>query len=441
MMTITACFVAAAASGPSLWANGWKVVGPPMGFWPLAALALLFVYYFLVYRLLLGVPSQAATIPQYAPPNNASPMLLRFMERRTFDEKSFAAAVLDLAARGYMETTGGHSEPYVFWRGKDYMSIEASLPPDEQVLAHALFKDGDILRIDLGHAGLIQHLKKTMIECTESLIAPYFRSARGYIIGGILLAITTFLALIIQTMAGGSAMVACVMIVVFGSIATFAWNTVIRSIRQSLDRRSLLGWLMAIGASASAIPALVLSIACVLLLVLVARLTSVAFAVYLLGALLAIAVSSRRPRVLTEAGRQFLDAIDGYRHFLATVEADQLNRISSSTTAPEMINKALPYAVAFDLEHRWASQRFAHAFGFAGGEYVSSSRLGSGSILPQGVKLPNPFDMLALAAFLSDVAPSINGALAEAHLQGRSPYSNTQEVLQVLDARSRAKRR
>jgi len=198
---------------------------------------------------------------------------------------------------------------------------------------------------------------------------------------------------------------------------------------------------MAIGASASAIPALVLSIACVLLLVLVARLTSVAFAVYLLGALLAIAVSSRRPRVLTEAGRQFLDAIDGYRHFLATVEADQLNRISSSTTAPEMINKALPYAVAFDLEHRWASQRFAHAFGFAGGEYVSSSRLGSGSILPQGVKLPNPFDMLALAAFLSDVAPSINGALAEAHLQGRSPYSNTQEVLQVLDARSRAKRR
>ncbi|MBZ5616544.1 MAG: hypothetical protein LAO23_21255 [Acidobacteriia bacterium] len=60
-------------------------------------------------------------------------------------------------------------------------------------------------------------------------------------------------------------------------------------------------------------------------------------------------------------------------------------------------------ALAFDLEHRWASLRFAHAFGCAGGEYVSSKRVEVGDVLPQGMKLPNPFDLLSLANFLQEV--------------------------------------
>ena len=75
-----------------------------------------------------------------------------------------------------------------------------------------------------------------------------------------------------------------------------------------------------------------------------------------------------------------------------------------------MIGKILPYAMAFDLEQRWASQRFAHAFGFAGGEYVSSKRVEVGDVLPQGMKLPNPFDLLSLANFLKEVDPQTNRA-------------------------------
>ena len=99
-----------------------------------------------------------------------------------------------------------------------------------------------------------------------------------------------------------------------------------------------------------------------------------------------------------------IDEAEGFRQFLSTVEADQLNRVSDGVTVPEMIGKMLPYAMAFDLEHRWASERFAHAFGFAGGEYVSSNHVEVGNVLPQGMKLPNPFDLLALANFLFSVA-------------------------------------
>jgi hypothetical protein len=105
-----------------------------------------------------------------------------------------------------------------------------------------------------------------------------------------------------------------------------------------------------------------------------------------------------------------IDEAEGFRQFLATVEADQLNRVSDGAIVPEMIGKMLPYALAFDLEHRWASLRFAHAFGFAGGEYVNGNRIEVGNLLPEGMELPNPFGLSSLANFLLEVDPRTNRA-------------------------------
>jgi len=395
---------------PGPFSNGWTLTDTHMGLWPLAAIVVLLMYHFVVYRVIRAAPSAGAIVPRYQPPDNLSPATLRFFEHRTFDEKAFAANVLDLAARGYIEIRGGQGEPYSLVRiGAD----ESRLPDDEKALARSLFQDGSVLRIDLRHTSAIEHIKKTMARCVESVAVPYFHSNTRYVASGVALTLAALVALIATTPFPGTLLFGCAGLTFFGGIMAFAGTSVIRDVRRSLQRKSALGIFMAVTGSVAMVPVFVLACACGLIIVLMAHSTSMLFAVFLLAAvLLNVAVFHRR-QVPTKRGQQLADEAEGFRQFLASVEADQLNRVSDGVTAPEMIGKMLPYAMAFDLEHRWASQHFAHAFGFAGGEYVSSNRVELGNVLPQGMKLPNPFDLLSLANFLQEVDPNMNRALTQ----------------------------
>ena len=123
-----------------LFLNGWTITDTHMGLWPLAAITILLKYYFVVYRVILAPPTTGAIVPRYQPPDNISPATIRNLEHRTFDEKAFAATVLDLAARGYIEIRGGQSEPY----GLVHTGAEESqLPDDERALARLLIVKGD----------------------------------------------------------------------------------------------------------------------------------------------------------------------------------------------------------------------------------------------------------------------------------------------------------
>jgi len=402
------------------WSNEWALMDSHMGLWPLAAIAVVLAYYFVVYRVLLAAPSAGAIVPRYQAPDNLSPATLRFFEHRTFDEKAFAADVLDLAARGYIEIRGGQGEPYSLVRtGAD----ESQLPDDEKALARFLFQDGSALRIDLRHRAAIEHIKKTMARSVGRVAGTYFHSNKRYVAGGVALTLAALLGLIGTTPFPGPLLFACAGLAFFGGIMAFAGTLVVRDVRRSLQRKSALGMVMALTGSVAMVPVLVLACACGLIIVLMAHLTSLLFAAFLLAAVLLNVAAFHRRQVPTKRGQQLTDEAEGFRQFLATVEADQLNRVSDGVTAPEMIGKMLPYAMAFDLEHRWASQRFAHAFGFAGGEYVSSNRRELGDLLPQGMKLPNPFDLHSLASFLQEADPRTDRAATREQkaANGREP--------------------
>jgi Ca2+/Na+ antiporter len=389
------------------WSNEWVLTDAHMGLWPLAGIALVLGYYVVVYRLILAAPTAGAIVPRYQAPDKLSPATIRFFEHRTFDEKAFAANVLDLAARGYTEIRGGQGEPYSLVRtGAD----ESQLPDDEKALARLLFQDGSALRIDLRHTSEIEHIKKTMARSVESVAAAYFHSNTRYVAGGVALTLVALLALIATTPFAGTLLFGCAGLVFFGGIMAFAGTSVVRDVRRSLQRKSTLGMVMAVTGSVAMVPVLVLACACGLIIVLMAHGTSLLFAAFLLAAVLLNVAAFHRRQVPTQRGQQLADEAAGFRQFLATVEADPLNRVSDGVTAPEMIGKMLPYAMAFDLEHRWASQHFAHAFGFAGGEYVGSNRREAGDVLPQGMKFPNPFDLLSLANFLQEADPRTNRA-------------------------------
>jgi uncharacterized membrane protein YgcG len=58
----------------------------------------------------------------------------------------------------------------------------------------------------------------------------------------------------------------------------------------------------------------------------------------------------------TMEGRAVMDRIEGFRHYLAVAEVDRLDSMNPPARTPELFEKFLPYALALDVEQKWAQQ-------------------------------------------------------------------------------------
>jgi uncharacterized membrane protein YgcG len=74
----------------------------------------------------------------------------------------------------------------------------------------------------------------------------------------------------------------------------------------------------------------------------------------------------------TAAGRAIMDRIEGFRLYLGVAEEDRLNALNPPDKTPELFERFLPYALALDVENRWA-QRFAGVLAAAGTGAVAAS--------------------------------------------------------------------
>jgi hypothetical protein len=58
----------------------------------------------------------------------------------------------------------------------------------------------------------------------------------------------------------------------------------------------------------------------------------------------------------TNAGREVLAKLDGFREFLARADASRLNQENQPGETPETLEKYISYAVALDVEHAWGEE-------------------------------------------------------------------------------------
>ena len=61
-------------------------------------------------------------------------------------------------------------------------------------------------------------------------------------------------------------------------------------------------------------------------------------------------------KVPTRRGRKVMDAIEGFRMYLATAEKERLNALHPPEQTPELFEKYLPYALALGVEQEWSEQ-------------------------------------------------------------------------------------
>src|SRR5208282_3379028 len=104
-------------------------------------LLVLLLYYLIAWAEVGRDPLPGVIMPLYEPPATLSPAGMRYLVRMGFDNKTFAAAILDMAARGYLKIKEDAGAYMLSLTDKD----ERVLTPDEKQIAGVLFEDRKVI--------------------------------------------------------------------------------------------------------------------------------------------------------------------------------------------------------------------------------------------------------------------------------------------------------
>jgi uncharacterized membrane protein YgcG len=330
-------------------------------------LLIVLLYYVMVWFRVGRDLAKSSIMPIYEPPDGVSPAAMRYLVRMGFDDKTFAAAVIDMAVKKFLSIKENHGV-FTLQRNSGDKKL---LAPEENAAAARLFgksrgKDDDCLDDGPGRSivvlkpnngalrNAVTAVKKSLHNAEDKI---YFVANQRYMIPGSVLSAGALVAMVAAESGDRqfelgffSAWLTGWSIAVFYLVrnAVHLWKGVRAggSMALHLKKQARSSTFFAVPFAAGEIGAL-----CAL-----AWLTSV-LVVLILAALVGINLLFHwLLKAPTRAGRDLLDKIEGFRMFLRAVDGDRLNRLMPPDKTPELFEKYLPYAVALDSEQAWAQQ-------------------------------------------------------------------------------------
>ena len=362
------------------------------------------LYYLIAWSVVGRDPARGVIMALYEPPANLSPAAMRYLMRMGYDNKTFAAAVLDMAVRGFLKITEESGAYRLTFTGKD----DRALTPDEKQIASELFEGrNDVLLQQENHT----LIKSAMLASQKSLKSAeektYFLTNSRYLIPAIVLSILIMLSYFAtlgmpQRMGGvfisfwltfWTIGVSALLLHVFA-----AWRDVSRH-----GSSSLIGAGKALFYTLFAIPFLGGEI---LGLFLLSKVTSLSFGVFLIATGILHGIFVHLTKAPTFAGRRLMDQVEGFKMFLGSVDGDRLNRAAPPQQTPQVFEKFLPYALALDVEQDWAN-KFSGVLAAAG---TSPGASGSG-YTPSFYSGPS-WSSFSGAEFASSFGSSLTSAIS-----------------------------
>jgi len=320
----------------------------------LAGFGALLLYYIIVWSAVGRDPVPGVIMPLYEPPANLSPAAMRYLVRMGFDNKTFAAAVLDMAARGYVKIKEQAGSYTLYTTGKD----DGNLFPDEKQIASELFEGRNQIWL---HQENHETIRAALLAIQKWLKTDeykvYFVTNSRYLIPAVVLSLTMLLgylaflglprivmgAFLCSWLTFWTLGVAGLLFVVFKSwCAIFrAHNTSIADVGKAIfvtlfSIPFIGGELMALG--------------------FLMKLTSFSLVVFVVASGALHFLFLYLLKAPTSSGRRLMDQVEGFKLFLGAVDGDRLNRANPPQQTPEVFEKFLPYALALDVEQDWAEK-------------------------------------------------------------------------------------
>jgi uncharacterized membrane protein YgcG len=299
----------------------------------------------------VGGSMRAGTvIPQFTPPKGMSAAAVRYVRRMNFDEKTFVAALLDLAAHRRVEMVGE----------KDYVRVDQCkngkpVGPAETVAEERLFHKHSTIpfvkryapELESAMNGLRATLKKTYNDnaFSENISRPVW---------GLLASIALIISVVLANWTRSGDLFSSTLFVALFMLPLCMLGLLVINIgRQHWAPGSYGGSIF------------------VMLFGLVMSGTSGYLMIWLMfayrenwteiaptAAAMALApfavVAFPMFRLPTVDGRKLMDAIEGFRLYLGTAEEERLKAFYPPKKTPELFEQYLPYAVALDVENEWA---------------------------------------------------------------------------------------
>ncbi len=325
-----------------------------------AGMAALLLYYLLAWLLVGRDPRRGTIIPLFEPPQGLSPAAMRFIKRMGFDHKAFAAAVVDMAVKGYLTIAEDDDKVFTL-TGTGH--VPPSLSRGEGRLGMALFKGDRSIDLKRGNHARVGAAVKAL---REALQAEYekasFELNRSWLLPGVLITLLALAALVLTAPDPGAAAGMALWLALWSGGCYFLSKRVLAAWRGA---RGLAGGLAALGITFFAAPFLA---GAVVGLFIFGSVAGPAGPLWFVALLLVTPVFQYLLKAPTVAGRRLMDGIEGFERFLTVAEKDRLEMLHPPERTPELFERYLPYALALDVEQKWA-QQFAQVLERAGEPY------------------------------------------------------------------------
>lgn len=299
----------------------------------LVGLGVLLSYYLMVWLKVGRDPETGTIAPLFYPPNDLSPAAMRYIYRMGFDHKAYAAALLNMAVKGYL-TIEDHDNSYKLSRVAD--ANESLLSRGEVKIAKTLLAGKQSTTLERENNKAIRN----SIDAIRSLLnkeyhGVQFRTNSLFLIPGVVL------SLIVLVIAGFSRGGEAALTLMMMSFWLTGWSFgVFMLIRQ---RQILM--------------AVIFVVFEIFALTAFFEMGSWSFLI-LLGTLIILnGLFYYLLQAPTSTGRKLMDKIEGFRLYMATAEEDRLNALNPPEQTPELFEKYLPYALALGVDQAW-SERF-----------------------------------------------------------------------------------
>lgn len=308
----------------------------------LLGLLALLVYYVLTWLAVGKDPEKGTIIPRYEPPKGFSPAAVRYLRRMGFDDSTFTAGMIGLAAKGALTI---EKDGQVFVLKATPGTPPETLSSEERQLLTKLFRLGNSLRLQQTNHRILGEAKQALQSSLSlALETKYFLRNTGFWILGLLV---SALPLLLTALGSELPPVALFLILwlSFWSIGVAVLLSVVVSAFSG--RRYLQGVFM----SAFALPFVAGELFALSALWLTAGGLVVSIFAITIAAHTAFYHLLKRP---TAIGQQTLDEIEGFREYLTVAEADRLNLLNPPQQTPELFEQFLPYAFALDAEQQWS---------------------------------------------------------------------------------------
>jgi hypothetical protein len=329
------------------WLNDY---GPPL----VGGLGLLgiLVFYFLAWHRAGRDPKDGTIVPLFAPPDDLSPAGMRYVREMSADNRSFAAALVDMGVKGHVKI----SEEDRGWLSGDVRMIERlsgsnPLPEDEQAALDALVSPGEtIVMKQENHTEFSSAKSELEAILKRKYEGKLFRRNYGWAAAGLAVFVAAmWCAAASVAAASGFADTLTIALALGAAVAAILFLFLQKTAGSGGKCLfSGLGFLFGFGALSLGVP------------LLAEALSSGWWFPLLLPALsIPIVISAfwwiSAP---TEEGRRVLDHIAGFKQYLSITERERLDRMTPPADTPEIFEKYLPFAIALGVENRWAD-RFA----------------------------------------------------------------------------------